>query len=245
MGSLKALAQARGIQPALRAVISQGIVPHLPDGLWLAAHRLRRQKVGAPDSWQSQSAINPVFAAAQRVPELAQDRKHALRFRPRADTRRARYEALTTQDFGAYISAYRAMFGVDMRTPTADVRLAEFCLALPEDQHWRAGESRALVRRAMAGQLPPTVLANRKRGLQAADWFERLQGAREQVGIELARLERSDLAQRVLDLPKMRGLFERLPTSSAENPTDYFAYQRILQGGLMVGAFLRWFEAGH
>jgi len=242
MGSLSALAQARGIQPALRAVISQGIVSHLPDGLWLTAHRLRRQKVGAPDSWQSQSAINPIFAAAQRVPELAWDRKHTLRFRPSADTRRARYEALTTQDFGAYISAYRAMFGVDMRSPTADVRLAEFCLALPEEQHWRAGESRALVRRAMAGQLPPAVLANRERGLQAADWFERLLGAQDQVGAELARLERSDLAQRVLDLPKMRRLFEHLPTSSANNLADYLAYQWVLQTGLMVGAFLCWFE---
>ena len=66
VGSVRALAQARGIQPALRAVISQGLVSHLPDGLWLTAHRLRGQKIGGPDSWQSQSPINPVFAAAQR-----------------------------------------------------------------------------------------------------------------------------------------------------------------------------------
>ena len=150
------------------------------------------------------SPINPVFAAAQHATELAHDSNDALRLRPRANTRPLRYDALATQDFGAYVSGYRAMFGIDMRSPTADVRLAEFCLALPEDQFWRDGESRRLVRRAMAGRLPPAVLENNRRGMQAADWFERLLAARAQVAAELARIERSEAAQSVLDLPRLR-----------------------------------------
>ena len=111
------------------------------------------------------------------------------------------------------------MYGVDMRSPTADVRLTEFCLALPEDQYMRNGQPRSLIRRAMVGQLPPLVLENRRRGLQAADWFERLLGARAQVGAELARMERSELARRVLDLDRLRQLHERLPTNAGEAPS--------------------------
>nr|WP_256439737.1 asparagine synthase-related protein [Candidatus Chloroploca mongolica] len=188
--------------------------------------------------------INPQFAAQHGVPELAHHHDDRLWQRFSRDPRRVRYDALVTQDFGPYISAYRARFGVDMRSPTADVRLAEFCLALPETQFWRNGESRSLVRRAFAGQLPSSVLRNRLRGMQAADWFERLSGAREQFHAELERLERSDLACQVLDLTRMRELLERLPASAGATRTDYITYQGILQRGFMIGAFLCWFEAG-
>ncbi len=134
------------------------------------------------------------------------------------------------------------MYGVDMRSPTADVRLAEFCLALPEEQYFRDGMPRSLIRRAMAGRLPPAVLANRKRGLQAADWFERLVGARTQVAATLADLETSDLAQHFLDLKRMRRLFDDLPSYKADSLSDYVALHSVLQGGLMLGSFLRWFE---
>ena len=190
------------------------------------------------------SPINPVFAAAQNATELAHDSNDALRLRPRANTRPLRYDALATQDFGAYVSGYRAMFGIDMRSPTADVRLAEFCLALPEDQFWRDGESRRLVRRAMAGRLPTEVLENNRRGMQAADWFERLLAARAQVAAELARIERSEAAQSVLDLPRLRELYDRLPANTAAATGDFVTYIYVLQGGLMLGAFLRWFEDG-
>ncbi|MCB0055221.1 MAG: hypothetical protein KDE24_37350, partial [Caldilinea sp.] len=188
--------------------------------------------------------INPAFAAAHGAPDLAHERSNAVRARLRANTRPLRDEALATQDFGAYLSAYRAMVGVDMRSPTADVRLAEFCLALPEDQFWRDGESRRLIRRAMAGRLPPAVLDNNQRGMQAADWFERLVAARTQVDAELARLERSATAQRVLDLPRLRALYDRLPANAAGATGDFVPYIYVLQGGLMLGAFLRWFEEG-
>jgi asparagine synthase (glutamine-hydrolysing) len=241
---LRAVAAMRGIRPALRGLVGQGIMPLLPDAAWLAINRLRSLGQDGAPPWQAMTALHPAFLAAQGVPDPADDRSLALRARPTADTRRLRYTALAEQDFGAYLSAYRAMYGVDMRSPTADVRLAEFCLALPEEQYLRGGEARSLIRRAMTGALPPVVLANRKRGMQAADWFERLVGARALVGAELDRLERSELAQRVLDLKRMRRLYERLPTGdTAADPVNY-EYRGVLESGLMVGRFLCWFEAG-
>jgi asparagine synthase (glutamine-hydrolysing) len=115
-------------------------------------------------------------------------------------------------------------------------------MALPEEQFRRNGESRSLIRRAMAGVLPPVVLNNRRRGMQAADWFDRLAGAHALVGGELARLEKSELAQRVLDLSRMRQLYERLPAGVSAPADD--GYQAVLERGLMVGRWLTWFEAG-
>jgi asparagine synthase (glutamine-hydrolysing) len=241
---VQALARVRGVRPALRSLIGQGLLPLLPDPAWLTVQRVRHLRQPAADAWRTMTVINPVFAVRQGVPKLARLDNASLPSRARRNSRRVRYEALAMQDFGAYISAYRARFGVDMRSPTADVRLAEFCLALPEAQFWRDGESRSLVRRAFAGRLPPAVLSNRQRGMQAADWFERLVGANAQVNAELARLEQSDLARRVLDLPRMRQLWEQLPAGSSGKLADYAAYQGVLQRGLMVGAFLCWFEAG-
>ena len=108
----------------------------------------------------------------------------------------------------------------------------------------RGGEARSLIRRAMVGALPPMVLANRKRGVQAADWFERLVGARALVGVELDRLERSALAQRVLDLKRMRRLYDRLPTGDVAGAPVNYEYRWVLENGLMVGRFLCWFEEG-
>ena len=243
MRQTQAFAQVRGWPSALRAVLGQGLLPLLPDPAWLAVNKLRHPLGGATQPWRL-SPIHPDFAAAHGVTEAALDRRLTLNARPKVDTRQIRYEALANQDGGAYLSAYRAMYGVDMRSPTADVRLTEFCLALPEDQYMRNGQPRSLIRRAMVGQLPPLVLENRRRGLQAADWFERLLGARAQVGAELARMERSELARRVLDLDRLRQLHERLPTNAGEAPSADRTYQWTLQGGLMVGAFLCWFEAG-
>ena len=136
------------------------------------------------------------------------------------------------------------MFGVDIRDPTGDVRVAEFCLSLPEDQCRRAGVSRWLLRRAMAERLPAEILTGRGHGIQAADWFERLSGARGRVRDELAALEGSELARTVLDLPRMRRLTDRIDQPPASGTEQLFDYSLVLQRGLMMGRYLRWFEDG-
>ena len=231
----RALAGKGSSLAVLRLLVGLGLLPLLPDPAWLALDRLRHPPA------LSASLIHPDFAAAQLSP--GREREGRLRFRPLASSRQERYQALATQDIGPYLSAYRAMYGVDMRTPPADLRLAEFCLALPEEQYLRDGEARRLIRRAMADRLPPAVLANRQRGLQAADWLERLIGARSLVAAELQRLEGSGLAQRVLDLKKMRQMFERMPSDAGGNFDAIAAYRFVFEPALMMGRFLCWFEA--
>ena len=52
-------------------------------------------------------------------------------------------------------------FGLEARYPFYDRRLMEFCLALPAEQKLRDGWTRAVLRRAMIGILPPEVRLRR------------------------------------------------------------------------------------
>jgi asparagine synthase (glutamine-hydrolysing) len=95
----------------------------------------------------------------------------------------------------------------------------------------------------MADRLPPEVLANRQRGLQAADWYDRLVGARAALLEELTRIEQCDLAQQALDLPRLRGLVVQLGRDNVNRVGQQFAqYRGVLERGLMTGSFIRWVE---
>jgi len=237
--------QARTAHAFWRTLAGQVAMPLLPGPLRRAVEGWRGPASRAGMAWRALSPIHPGFAAAQRIPEWARERGDARRARAATDSRQSRTHALASQDLGGYIGAYRAMFGVDRRSPPADVRLAEFCLALPEEQFLQGGVPRSLLRRAMAASLPETVLANRMRGMQAADWFARLIGARGQIAVALSGFEQSDLASRMLDLPRMRRLFERLPDRAEDHDGQLREYQQVFSRGLMIGSFLRWFEAGN
>lgn len=247
----EARAMAPGAQPlAIAAGLARtGVLHRLPWRVQRAIARLRNggdPLLAAHEWWAPLSPMNPEFARAQDVAGRSQARACDNWLRRRADTREARWERLISLQRDAAINGgYSALFGVDIRDPTADVRVAEFCLSLPEDQYRRAGVSRWLIRRAMAERVPAEILARRRGpGIQAADWFERLSGARDQVRDELAALEGSELARAVLDLPRMRRLASRIDQPPVSREQQMFDYSLVLQRGLMMGRFLRWFEGG-
>jgi asparagine synthase (glutamine-hydrolysing) len=76
-------------------------------------------------------------------------------------TERARHHAKLTRPIMAYgaqlINAQAAAAGLEVRMPFFDVRLVEYCLALPGHLKRRDGWGRWIMRRAMDGILPPEV----------------------------------------------------------------------------------------
>lgn len=238
-----AMARQGAARSTFRALVGQGMIPLAPTPLWIAVGRLR----GRPDAtafqpWRAWSPINPDFAATYKVEARARAQGQNFRFHDTRDIREVLFDSLTLQDSGAYITAFQSMFGVDSRSPLGDVRLAEFCLTLPEEQFLRDGEPRSLVRRVMSDRLPRQVLSNRRRGLQAADWFERSTAARGEIAAELERMDRCDLARRALDLPRMRRLVEHWPTGGWGQDRVRVPYQNMLERGVTVGRFLRWVD---
>jgi asparagine synthase (glutamine-hydrolysing) len=59
---------------------------------------------------------------------------------------------------------YNFSFGLEVRHPFYDRRLVEFCLTMPEEQRWRGDITRVMVRRAMKGMLPESVLNRHTKG---------------------------------------------------------------------------------
>ena len=229
-----------------RILAAQGMMPLLPNLLWVAAKQLRAGGIPgftAERFCHSYSPIRPEFARKQRMKERVLDRLNDFRFGAPPGAR-----ALTLLRLADQRSDGRrrgeALFGVQKRDPAADIRLVEFCLSIPEDQYLRDGKSRWLIRRATADRLPAQVLENKKRGLQAADWFESMSAARFRIAEELARLESSALASEIIDLGRLRLLVERIQDAPKDIPRLFADYRGVLELGITTGRFLSWVEAG-
>jgi asparagine synthase (glutamine-hydrolysing) len=96
-------------------------------------------------------------------------------------------------------------FGLELRDPTTDRRVLEFCLAIPDNQYVRDGRDRFLIRRAMEGILPHDVLWNTRRGQQATDIGIRICKHAGEIRTALKYIETdSRQAKEILDIKKMR-----------------------------------------
>jgi asparagine synthase (glutamine-hydrolysing) len=160
------------------------------------------------------------------------------------DTLKLRYKGIRPgrSMMGCLLRQKGAGFGLEIRDPTMDRRVLEFCLAIPDNQYLRQGNDRFLVRRAMKGLLPAEVLLNRKRGLQAPDAVTRLRMCAGQAKEMLENIQNgSRRANEYLDMKKMWDVLKGL-----EQESDYRAARRssfILLRGLMTGLFLYNFES--
>jgi asparagine synthase (glutamine-hydrolysing) len=132
-----------------------------------------------------------------------------------------------------------AEYGVDVRDPTADRRLLDFCLGLPTDQFMQDGVTRSLAKRALADRLPSELLAAPRRGLQAADWHEGLASDLPRLSEEIAGIEACPAAAEVLDLARMRRLVEAWPDAGWDRWEVSEAYRTALLGAISAGHFIR------
>lgn len=235
----------RGETRSTGRALAIGVLPLLPDALYDAVMRLTGNGQTVK-SWRDYSPIHPEFYRAQRVEERADAAQHGRTMRPRGDSRELRAQTLldTSTAGDGFGAGYRALFGIEQRAPAADQRIVEFCFALPDDQFVRDGTRRWLIQRAMQNRLPPEILNNRQRGLQAADWYERLYDARSQVLDEIARLEKIERAARAVDLKRLRGLVEQMPERVTDAGRAVLDYRGVLEIGLMTARFVAWVETG-
>jgi len=233
----------------LRTFVGQGIVPLLPVSIQQAIKNLRgiSPNIRKKNFWIDKSTMQPAFAKLQQVEERAHERAANSLYQVRladCSIRSGSFFSSVTAAIGNIDHSYRGMFGVELRDPAADRRIVEFCLSLPEDQFLKNGENRRLIRRAMKGKLPDEILGNNMRGLQSADWFERLSGSLKSIQQTLTEWENSPLLPNVLDLNRLHTLVKNMPLAT-ENPGDLIqVYRGLLERSLMMGSFIRWFETG-
>ena len=223
---------------ALRKLFIEPMVPERL-GNW-ADRRRRPNRIAA---WQDHAAIRPDFAAAMAVDDRAQKAGHDFLYRMRQDER---MKSLAQVDYvGDWHAAEKAVTGVEVRDPTADIDVISYCFGVPPEQYLAEGIDRSLIRRAMWGLLPESVLTNRLSGLQGADWYEKLEMRRGELARQVAGLSESPLASRVIDLARLNRAINNWPTGGWHTNEVFKEYNLALTRGVAGGQFLRWFESAN
>lgn len=94
----------------------------------------------------------------------------------------------------------------------------------------------------MRGLLPDAVLDEQRRGFQAADWHVGFDAARPEIQNEVARLARSPIANRCLNLPRMQSLVKDWPTHRWHDAATRTTYLQAFSRALAAGHFIRRIE---
>jgi asparagine synthase (glutamine-hydrolysing) len=182
---------------------------------------------GQNPPWHNSSFIHPEFARQYEVFDRAARALEPFDTAPISNPRLGRIADLRiyteSVDWHAKI---RANYGLDIRSPAFDRRLVEFCFGIPLNQYLHGGRDRWLIRRAMEGRLPSTVLNQSKVGMQAADWYPRLTRDRNNIAKELKRLAENPEVASIIDMQRLHAIMENWPES---HPTEYTTeYGRLL-----------------
>jgi asparagine synthase (glutamine-hydrolysing) len=206
--------------------------------------RLCRSRFHAIRSLQKHSMIHSAFVSSAGIAEMAEAFDREMRLTSRGHSRHLRAAAFVRRDKGSGNSG-ASITGVDSRDPTADKRLAEFCLAIPDEQFLRNGQRKYLLRRAFAERLPPMILEERRKGMTGADWHLRVAPYRDRFAEAVERVARSPIAQTCLDIPRMRRLIDRWPRDDGWSASAVVHEYRLgLCRGLSAGDFICWVESG-
>jgi asparagine synthase (glutamine-hydrolysing) len=224
---------------SLKSLLASSFAPFLPPRLWPLIQKIAGREV--PDLYRI-SALRADFARAMKLPKRARTAGWDLAYAPKSDSRKLRIAAFKRSDFGN-MTAWSARNGVEYRDPTADFRLASFCIAIPENQYLRNGQTRWLLKRLMSNALPPEILHQQGgKGLQAADWYEGLLPARAEVRRWIERLANIPAARDILDFGRMAAALDNWPADGLDQAGTIWTYRFMLLRGLSVGSFIRYVE---
>ncbi len=220
-----------------RGVLARTFGPWCPPVLWRWVN-----KIGGAEAvvFGDYTAIHPLRLEQFNLLARGKARNQDFAYRPWKDGFALRRYLVQAGDPGNGLKACLGALQVDSRDPTADLRLLEFCFAVPTEQFLRDGTPRALARQALADRLPKQVLEETRGGLQVADWHEDLAAAREDIVSELDRLEGCPAAAAALDLPRLRRLTENWPSDDGWKGREALIHYRYaLLRAIAVGHFLR------
>lgn len=217
-----------------RALFNQGLLPLLPPG---ARRLLRRMRGQRQFWWQEWSSIRP--EVAERL-QLLDEHDRPLVHTGSPDLDKHIYQLdRHRQNNAQYAHLFQNPAWV-WRDPYNDLGLVEFCLSLPRDQFCQGGVPRLLARRTLADRVPETILAERRIGLQHADWYGWMSQRRDWMAAEIDRIERSSLACSILDTKNMRAILDDWP-ATPEEAGRFPRSHRLRKGlaeALRVGQFI-------
>jgi asparagine synthase (glutamine-hydrolysing) len=150
-------ARARGRSPWKQAQ-RFGLDPLRP-ARRVVRHLLTPRSAPVPDAWNRRGILGADLSHRIDVPARVARLSASRSRRPRSE-REGHIRQLSWGIHAAILTGTDGLgagLGIEVRHPFYDVRLAEFCIALPGDQKIRNGWTRWVMRNAMEGILPPRV----------------------------------------------------------------------------------------
>jgi len=156
---------------------------------------------------------------------------------------RDRSELFEFRDTAPPDAAILALSGIEMRDPTADKRVFDFCFSIPFEQYLAEGHPRSLVRRAMKHRLPQSTLMRYTRGQQGSDWYLHMEESLPDLRTEVQLLARCPAASEALDLPAIEHLLNHWPQSDFHLHKVNLRWEYWLTLAISLGYFLRTHES--
>lgn len=193
--------------------------------------------------WVGYSAIHMNMARELGIHQRMRRKGHDPYLQATADPVKNRLRTLQpgASPVGFYWQETGAGFEMEVRDPTLDRRVIDYCFAIPQDQYFRNGWDRWLIRRAMADKLPGEVVWNTRRGKQAADLVHRLKAGLPDLQSAYEKMRESELVGKFLDRRRIDDVIGRLVENGVDSKISYET-ETVVMRGLMVGMFLLRFE---
>ncbi len=209
--------------PVWRSVLHGAIGPALPPPLY----RLIRSAAGRGTAISLPILQQPYRHAAEQAFAAIDDARPRSALQQRRKMLIARDEAEKTS---------LRLWGIDVRDPTANKRLAEFCLTLPPEQLVDGRLGRPVFDEAFRDRLPAQVLRPARRGYQQADWYELFKPS--DIRERFAAYAAEPAVAELIDLDFVRDLVHRWPASGWDRWEQVQLYRDHLLTALAVSAFL-------
>jgi asparagine synthase (glutamine-hydrolysing) len=185
--------------------------------------------------------INPEFANRTKVFEKLRANGNDIKAPVLSiyEARKKQFDNVSSWNInGTSGSKLSLRYGIWDRDPTNDLRVIQYCLAIPDEQFVKNGYDRALIRRATEGLLPNKVRLNQKfRGIQGADGIHRMIPHWETFIQEVELLCKSPIISEIMNLEVIQSSISNLrqPKSKETFSFDF----KILMRSLIVFRFLQ------
>ncbi len=162
------------------------------------------------------SLINPQYEIEIRLLEKMKEAGYDPHFITTSSLRKNRMSVINlnmaqgaglAQENGDY-------FGINVYDPTLDLKLLEFCSAIPDEQFVRPGFDRYLVRRSMKNRLPDRILYNQNKGIQAADLLYRIKENIDKYVEVINSISQSESCRKIMDVKKLNQVISDIKSVS-------------------------------
>lgn len=216
------------------SALKQSLRILLPAFLFTLYHQLRTE----PNPWTSYSAINIDYVKKIDLTTLMKQSDHDPHFRQPSGSRQARFAIINPgiSSIGSFWQDYGSEYCIEVRDPSFDTKLMEFCISVPDQAFRSDNHDRFLLRKSMEYFLPAQVLWNKKRGRQAADLIWRLRHDRDTINYLLNEFKHYEEIKNLMNVGKMKsGLKNSISTI---DQATYNEAVSVLLRGLGVGLFI-------